>query len=90
MGRRGLTLEADEVPVHGDGVFEGRRQVGVVTSAVRSPTLSKVIAMARVATENAAVGGSLEVGKLDGHMKRLRCEVVPVPFVDPQRAKPRQ
>lgn len=86
----GLLLEGEEVPVHGDGVFEGRRQVGVVTSAVRSPTLDRPIAMARIAVEDAATDNLLEVGKLDGHMKRLPARVTTVPFVDPTRARARQ
>ena len=86
----GLVFDGEEVPQHGDDVFVGRRPVGVVTSAVRSPLLSRVIAMARVAVEQSTVGTKLEVGKLDGYMKRLPCEVHGIPFVDPGRKKPRQ
>ena len=85
----GLLFDGDEVPVHGDGVYLGRRQVGVVTSATRSPNLQCVIAMARIGIEHAADDTELEVGKLDGHMKRMPCRVCPVPFIDPRREKPR-
>lgn len=85
----GLLLQGDEVPAHGDGVFLDRRQVGVVTSAVRSPSLQRVIAMARLAVENSTSGSELEVGRLDGHMKRLPCTVCDIPFIDPRREKPR-
>ncbi len=85
----GLKFEGDEVPVHGDGLFNGKRQIGVITSATRSPALSCAIAMARVAIEYAEDGATIEVGKLDGHMKRLRATICPVPFVDPQRQHPR-
>lgn len=45
--------------------------------------------MARVAIENADGGGVLEVGQLDGHMKRLPCLVTSIPFIDPKREKAR-
>lgn len=85
----GLVFDGDEVPVHGDGVFVDRRQVGLITSAIRSPELSRVIAMARVSVENCVTGEKLAVGKLDGHMKRLPCEITGIPFIDPKREKPR-
>ncbi len=85
----GLELAGNEHPQHGDGVFVGREQVGIVTSACYSPQLEHAIAMARIAVENSATGTGLEVGKLDGHMKRLPCLVTGLPFIDPQREKPR-
>ena len=42
----GLKFDGNEVPLHGDGIFVDRRQVGVVTSATRSPSLECAIAMA--------------------------------------------
>ena len=85
----GLTFSGAEHPAHGDGVFVGREQVGIVTSGCFSPQLGHAIAMARIAIENADVGGALEVGKLDGHMKRLPCVVTSIPFIDPRREKAR-
>ena len=85
----GLLLDGDEVPAHGDGVFAGRRRIGSVTSATRSPTLERAIAMARIATEHAAPDTKLEIGRLDGHMKRLRATVSSIPFVDPRRERAR-
>ena len=85
----GLKCSGAEHPVHGDGVFVGREQVGVVTSGTFSPQLGHAIAMARIAVENADEGGELEVGKLDGHMKRLPCVVTSIPFIDPKRQKAR-
>ena len=85
----GLNFANDGAPQHGDGVFVGRDQVGVITSACASPQLGHAIAMARVAVENAELGTELEVGKLDGHMKRLPATVVGLPFLDPTREKPR-
>ena len=84
----GLRFHGNEVPVYGDGVYVDKRQVGVVTSAVRSPALGCAIAMARVSTEWLGTE-QIEVGKLDGHMKRLTATFCDVPFVDPQRERPR-
>jgi len=46
----GLRFASHEAPVHGDPIYVGRRQVGVITSATVSPALDCAIAMARVAT----------------------------------------
>lgn len=86
---KGLKLESNDTPAHGAPVFAGERQVGEVTSATRSPSLGHAIAMARLAVEHADDGTRLEVGQLDGHMKRLPASVCPCPFVDPQRRRAR-
>ena len=44
----GLEIEGDEPVGHGDCVHVGRAQVGVITSATRSPILGKTIALARI------------------------------------------
>ena len=85
----GLHFPDDETAAHGEAVFVGREQVGVVTSACTSPHFGHTFAMARVAIEHAELGNTLEVGKLDGHMKRLSATVVDLPFVDPEREKAR-
>jgi aminomethyltransferase len=85
----GLVLEGSEGATHGDAIFAGRSRVGVVTSGTRSPLLRRTIALARVAAEHAGPGTALEVGKLDGHQKRLAARVVPIPFYDPTRSRVR-
>ncbi|MEM1365456.1 MAG: DUF1989 domain-containing protein [Pseudomonadota bacterium] len=85
----GLLFPGDDVPAHGAPVFAGREQVGVVTSATRSPELGHAIALARLAVENAEIGTDLQVGCLDGHVKRLPCTVTSIPFIDPRREKAR-
>ncbi len=85
----GLELVGDEVAAHGDCVRIGRHQVGVVTSAMRSPILKKNIALCRIAIEHSEIGTEVEVGKLDGHSKRLPAKVVPFPFYDPEKKRPR-
>ncbi|MEM1344355.1 MAG: DUF1989 domain-containing protein [Pseudomonadota bacterium] len=85
----GLLLDGDEAPGHGDHVLTGNRPVGTITSATRSPSLERAIAMARVAVEYAEPGTRLEIGQLDGRMKRYATTVTTVPFVDPQRKRAR-
>ncbi len=85
----GLDVEGGNVPVHGDCVRLGKAQVGVITSAMKSPILGKVIALARVDVTHAEIGTALEVGQLDGHQKRLPATVVRFAHFDPtkERAK---
>ena len=45
--------------------------------------------MARLAVEFAEPGTALEVGQLDGQMKRLSARVCEIPFVDPKRERAR-
>ncbi|NOD89794.1 MULTISPECIES: DUF1989 domain-containing protein [unclassified Ruegeria] len=86
---KGLLIGCDDVPAHGAPVYAGERQVGVVTSATRSPMLEHAIAMARLSVEHAENGAELEIGQLDGRMKRLRATVSDTPFIDPQRKRAR-
>ncbi|MEJ6392987.1 DUF1989 domain-containing protein [Gymnodinialimonas sp. 2305UL16-5] len=86
---KGLLLDQDDVPAHGAHVYAGERQVGVVTSATRSPSLERAIAMARLSIEHAEPGTTLEIGQLDGRMKRLTATVTDIPFIDPSRARAR-
>jgi aminomethyltransferase len=85
----GLELEGNETAGHGDEVYVGRRRVGVITSATRSPTLRKNIALCRMAIQYAELGTDVEVGKLDGLQKRIAAKVVRVPFYDPDKTRPR-
>ena len=86
---KGLRFNSHEAPIHGDPILVGRRQVGVITSATVSPALDCAIAMARIAVEYATVDEKLDVGKLDGHSKRLQATVCDIPFVDPTRSRAR-
>ena len=85
----GLELDGNEVAVHGDCVHVGRSQIGVVTSGTRSPILRKSIALCRIDAAYAAPGTEVEVGKIDGHQKRIPAKVVKFPFYDPEKLKPR-
>ena len=85
----GLELEGNEPAAHGDCVHVGRGQVGVITSGMRSPILRKNIALCRIDVTSSEIGTEVQVGKLDGHQKRIPAEVVPFPFYDPEKLKPR-
>ena len=60
-----------------DGAITGR-----VTSAVRSPTLDKVIGLAYVATDQAEIGTTFRVRIHGG--REIEATVVPLPFYDPE------
>ena len=85
----GLELEGNETAAHGDCVHAGRSQVGVITSGTRSPVLRKNIALCRMAVEYSQIGTAVDVGKLDGHRKRIPAQVVRFPFYDPDKNRPR-
>ncbi len=85
----GLDVDGNEVIGHGDPVLRGRAQVGTVTSATRSPILRRSIALARIDVTAAETSTALEIGKLDGHMKRIGATVAPFPAYDPSKARVR-
>jgi aminomethyltransferase len=74
----GLLLSGDAVPPSGAAVMAGERTVGKVTSAVRSPGLGRVVALAYVRREHLAPGTRLQVRPEAGP---LDAEVTTLPFV---------
>jgi aminomethyltransferase len=85
----GLEMEGDEAVGHGDCVHVGRAQIGVITSATRSPILQKTIALARLDVAHSEIGTQVEVGKLDGQQKRLPARIVRFPHYDPEKTRVR-
>jgi aminomethyltransferase len=85
----GLTIAGNEPPSHGDPVFNGRAEIGRITSAMRSPTLKQTIALARLDIRSSTIGTQLEIGRLDGHQKRLPATVTRFPFYDPDKTRVR-
>jgi aminomethyltransferase len=86
----GLDIDSSVDVAHGDCVHIGRAQIGEVCSSMRSPLLGKNIAMARIDVTHAAAGTSVEIGKLDGHQKRLPATVrADLAAYDPTKSKPR-
>lgn len=86
---KGLLFQGDDVPLAGSAIYAGERPIGEVTFATRSPELGHGIAMARLAVEFSENGARLEVGMMDGRMKRLPATVADIPFVDPKRERAR-
>ncbi|MEM7425338.1 MAG: aminomethyltransferase family protein, partial [Pseudomonadota bacterium] len=85
----GLEIESNDVVGQGDCVHVGRPQIGEVTSGMRSPLLKKNIALARIDVAHADLGTEVEIGKLDGHIKRIPARIVRFPHYDPEKTRPR-
>ncbi len=85
----GLDIDSNETVGHGDCIHIGRAQVGVVTSSCRSPILKKNIALARVDALNSEIGTEVEIGKGDGHAKRLPARIVKFAHYDPEKTRVR-
>jgi aminomethyltransferase len=83
----GLELIGKEQAANGDGVHVGRATVGMITSGVISPTLNKNIALCRMDVKYSDIGTNVEIGKIDGHQKRIGAKVIKFPFYDPEKLK---
>jgi len=83
----GLELNGKEIAGHGDCVHIGRSQVGIVTSGCLSSTLNKNIALCRIDVQYSEIGTDVEIGKIDGHQKRIGAKVVGFPFYDPTKSR---
>ncbi len=67
-------------------VYRGGKQVGKATSTAWSPTLKKMIALACVRRENAAVGTTLSMEMtVEAVRHTVSAKVVPLPFFNPPR-----
>jgi aminomethyltransferase len=74
---------ASRVPVP---VYRGGRQVGKATSTTWSPTLKRMIALASVSRESAALGTTLNMElTVEAARKTVSAKVVPLPFFNPPR-----
>lgn len=73
-----LSEPAGSLPVAGDVVTHDGREVGRVTSAVRSPSLGADIALGYVRREHDRPGTSVRVG---GEGRARQATLVPLPFV---------
>lgn len=85
----GLIIDSEEGIYHGDPVYKGRFQIGVVTSATKSPILNKNIALARLDIACSEIGEEVEIGKLDGQQKRIKATICAFPHFDPQKTRVR-
>ena len=76
-----------EKAINADCVHVGRSQVGTITSGTLSPALNKNIALCRMDVKYSEIGTEVEVGKIDGHQKRIKAKVVRFPFYDPEKTR---
>ena len=73
----GLAIDCDTVPSRGDVVKKDGKEIGLITSALRSLTVGSVIALAYVKYGFFQVGNTLEVESESGI---LPATVVELPF----------
>jgi aminomethyltransferase len=86
----GLEIDSNVDVGHGDCIHIGRAQIGEVTSSMRSPLLGKNIALARIDVAHASAGTEVEIGKLDGHQKRIPAVIAEnLAAFDPGKERPR-
>ena len=87
----GLVLEGNEVAQHGQCVYAAgeRWRVGMVTSATFSPVLNRSIAMAQIVPEYAQSGTQVEVGFVDGRVRRVKAVVGAMAAYDPSKSRVR-
>ena len=83
----GLELVGHEPAKHGDGVYVGKAQIGVITSGMLSPKLGKNIALCRIDIKYSELNTEVEIGKIDGHQKRIAAKVISFPFYDPTKSR---
>ena len=72
----GLVLEDAVAPPPGAKLFSGEREVGWISSAVRSPSLGKVIAFGFPLRDFTAPGTALSV-EIDGERKAATVHALP-------------
>ena len=77
---RGLRLAAalTALPVHGDKLFQGDREAGYVTSAVKSPVLNHPIALGFIRREYNQTGNELTLRTAAGESRAI---IVDLPFI---------
>ena len=85
----GLEIDGNEKVNHGDCVHIDRGQIGIITSGMVSPILNKNIALCRIDVNDSNLGTKVEIGKLDGHQKRISAKIVKFPFYDPEKLRVR-
>ena len=82
MRLAGLRLDGTEAAAGGDRVLVGGRQVGMISSAIVSPTLGDSIAIAMLDSRAATPGQQLAIMFDD---RPVAATVVPTPFFDAER-----
>lgn len=75
----GILPEADKfIARHGYKIFDGDKEIGVITSGNLSPSLNKPIALGYVATQYKEIGSKIEI---EARGKKFSAVVVKTPFL---------
>ena len=80
----GVEVEADKAAANGDPLFDGERQVGVVTQGMYSTLTNRSLALARLDVDKAVAGTPLE---LRGAEMTAKAVAATLPFDDPDKTK---
>ena len=73
----GFRMTGRAIPRHGMSIFQGEKEIGIVTSGTHSPTLDADIGMGYVPREQSAPGTEIEI---DVRGRRIAAEIVALPF----------
>jgi glycine cleavage system T protein len=76
----GLEIQGEAIPIKGTAIQKDGRPAGTITSAIRSPSLGKVIAMGYVQREFSAPGTKVDVASEE---EPLPATVAELPFYRP-------
>jgi aminomethyltransferase len=79
-GLAGLVLDGETVPLHGEAILAEDKEVGRVTSALRSIALGKPIALGYVRREHFEPGRAVSVKSGE---RLISARVSDLPFVPP-------
>ena len=63
---RGIEIDSEDLPNEKTAIYSGEKQIGYVTSAVKSPTLNKVIALGYVRTAFTEHGSEVKIKTENG------------------------
>lgn len=69
----GFAMQGNDIPHRGDKIFAGNKEIGEITSAAKSFSLNKVIALGYVKRGHNTIGNKVSIEK-------SQAEIVPMPF----------
>lgn len=76
---RGLEIDSEDLPNEKSKILDGEKQIGYVTSAVKSPTLNKTIALGYVRTAFTEPGSEVKIEIENGWVNAI---VSSLPFME--------
>ena len=76
---RGIEIDSEDLPNEKTAICSGGKQIGYVTSTVKSPTLNKIIALGYVRTAFTEHGSEVEIEIENGWVS---ARVSSLPFIE--------